>query len=110
MALLKYFKRIDHPNEEIESILLKENGTLSLLMPSLSMVAANSKVMKENGSTGSRGKYQHHTDKEKAEIANKAGVEVWHYYVSPVSPAEPFLDVCRAALKASLLCVVRKTI
>ena len=76
MALLKYFKRTDHPaNEEIESVLPKENGMLSLLMPSLSIVAANSevwKVMKENGGTRSLGKYQHHTDKEKVEIAKKA--------------------------------------
>ena len=40
----------------MESVLPKENVTLSLLMPSSSIVAANSevqKVMKENGSIGS---------------------------------------------------------
>ena len=57
IALLKYFKRIDRPdNEESESILPEKNDTLSLLMPSSSIVVANSevrKVMKENGGTGS---------------------------------------------------------
>ena len=47
-------------------------------MPSSSIAAANhevEKIMKsdkEKGGTGSRGKYQHHTEKEKAEIAKKA--------------------------------------
>ena len=48
------------------------------MMPSSSVAAANCEVRKitksdkEKGGTGSRGKYQHHTEKKKAEIAKKA--------------------------------------
>lgn len=78
MALLKYFKRIERSaDEQIESVLPKANGALSQLMPSSSIAAANSevrKIMKDKGESGmgSRGKYQHHTEKEKAAIAKKA--------------------------------------
>ena len=42
MALLKYFKKIE-PNidEQVESILSKPHGSLSLKMPSSSIEAAN---------------------------------------------------------------------
>ena len=45
MALLKYFKRTEPgADEQVESVFPKDNGTLSLLMPSLSTAAVNSEV------------------------------------------------------------------
>ena len=86
MVLLKYFRKIEFSiDEQVKSILPKPHGSLSLMMPSSSIAAANCKVRKimksdkEKGGTGSRGKYQHHTEKKKAEIAKKALELVWHY-------------------------------
>ena len=47
MALLKYLKRVEpSADEQVESVLPKPNGTLSLSMPSSSIAAANSEVRK----------------------------------------------------------------
>ena len=64
MVLLKYFRKIEPSiDEQVESILPKPHSSLSLMMPSSSIAAANCEVRKimkldkEKGSTGSRGKY-----------------------------------------------------
>ena len=47
MALLKYFRKIEPSiDEQVESILPKPHGSLSLMMPSSSIAAANCKVRK----------------------------------------------------------------
>ena len=47
MALLKYFRKIEPSiDEQVESILPKPHGSLSLMMPSSSIAAANCEVIK----------------------------------------------------------------
>ena len=68
MALLKYFKRVDH-----NPGLPDPNGSLSLTMRPSAIQSANEEVEKEvKGEGKKRGCYQFYTSEERATVAKKA--------------------------------------
>jgi len=88
MVLLKYFKPLVAKKKDPDecasiNILPDPEGPLSQLIPSSAILAANkdvAKVLKWEGGQGTeefisrdcRGKYQHYTSKERAEIGKRA--------------------------------------